>query len=46
LERTAGIKCTVTVIQTASVGGDIRPFAKFIAERVRWSMELEEASAA
>jgi Fic family protein len=26
-------------LERASVGGDIKPFATFIAERVRWSMD-------
>jgi hypothetical protein len=30
-------------LESASVGGDIRPFAAFIAERVRWSIEQARA---
>jgi len=29
----------LTARESASVGGDIRPFAAFIAERVRWSAD-------
>jgi hypothetical protein len=29
----------LSALETASIGGDIRPFASFIAERVRWSIE-------
>jgi hypothetical protein len=33
-------------LETASVGGDIRPFAAFIAARVRWSIDQAETHAA
>ena len=26
-------------LESASIGGDVRPFAAFIAERVRWSID-------
>ena len=29
----------LTALESASVQGDIKPFAAFIAERVQWSME-------
>ena len=33
-------------LETASIDGDVRPFASFIAERVRWSIEQAETDAA
>jgi Fic family protein len=32
-------------LETASIDGDIRPFAAFIAERVRWSIDQAAAHA-
>ena len=33
-------------LETASIDGDVRSFASFIAERVRWSIEQAETDAA
>ncbi|MCH7891124.1 MAG: hypothetical protein IH921_06440, partial [Gemmatimonadetes bacterium] len=33
----------LSALETASVEGDIGPLARFLAERVRWSMEIAQA---